>query len=62
MRKLLAIFIINIFLATGCQTIPKDALTLSPESLAERQMQTQKYETNDEAKILAASAGLMRFK
>jgi len=60
MRKLLAIFIISIFLATGCQTIPKDALTLSPESLAERQLQTRKYETNDERKILAASAGLLQ--
>jgi hypothetical protein len=45
---------------TGCQTIPKDALTLSPESLAERQMQTRKYETKDEAKILAACAGLLQ--
>lgn len=39
---------------TGCATIPKDALSLSPESLAQRQMQTRKYETKDEAKILAA--------
>lgn len=51
----------GIFLiTTGCQTIPKDALTLSPESLAERQMQTRKYETKDEAKILAACAGLLQ--
>ncbi|HHW20447.1 hypothetical protein [Thermodesulfovibrio thiophilus] len=44
----------------GCETIPKDALTLSPESLADRQMQTRKYETKDEAKILTACAGLLQ--
>lgn len=61
MKKFLSIFLVVIFLiTTGCQTIPKDALTLSPESLAERQMQTRKYETKDEAKILAACAGLLQ--
>jgi len=44
----------------GCETIPKDALSLSPESLAQRQMQTRKYETKDEAKILSACAGLLQ--
>ncbi len=39
----------------GCATtIPKDALILTPETLAARQIQTRKYETNDEAKILSA--------
>ena len=60
MRKVLVLFLISIFLITGCQTIPKDALTLSPESLAERQMQTRKYETKDEGKILSACAGLLQ--
>ena len=59
MRKILTILLIFSFV-TGCQTIPKDALTLSPESLQERQMQTRKYETKDEAKILAACAGLLQ--
>lgn len=59
MNKIWIILFIVISL-TGCQTIPKDALTLSPESLAERQMQTRKYETKDEAKILAACAGLLQ--
>lgn len=52
---------VSIFvLLTGCQTIPRDALKLSPESLKERQIQTRKYETTDEAKILAACAGLLQ--
>jgi len=59
MKKIWLILFIIVSL-TGCQTIPKDALTLSPESLAERQLQTRKYETKDEAKILAACAGLIQ--
>ena len=39
----------------GCAvTVPKEALILTPETLAARQIQTRKYETNDEAKILSA--------
>ena len=60
MRRFLPLFLISILIMTGCQTIPKDALSLSPESFAQHQMQTRKYETNDEAKILAACAGLLQ--
>ena len=60
MRKFIFLFFISMLLMTGCQTIPKDALSLSPESLAQRQMQTRKYEMKDEAKILAACAGLLQ--
>jgi hypothetical protein len=60
MRRFLPFFLISILLMTGCRTIPKDALSLSQESLADRQMQTRKYETKDEAKILAACACLLQ--
>jgi len=60
MKQLSALILISIFFITGCQSIPKDALTLTPEALAQRQIQTRKYETTDEAKILAASAGLLQ--
>ncbi len=61
MKKTLGLLLICISLLVGCQpTIPKDALTLSTESLAERQLETRKYETNDEAKILAACAALLQ--
>ena len=60
MRRLLPLFLVSMLLITGCQTIPKDALSLSPESLAQRQIQTRKYETTDEAKVLAACAGLLQ--
>jgi hypothetical protein len=45
---------------SGCITIPKQALTLNETSLSDRQMQSRKYEINDETKILSACAGLMQ--
>ncbi len=60
MKKVLTLFLLSIFFTIGCKSIPKDALTLTPESLAERQMQTRKYETQDEQRILAACAGLLQ--
>ena len=60
MNKLLALFLITIYFITGCGSIPKDALTLKPEALAHRQMQTRKYETKEEEKILIACSGLLQ--
>jgi len=60
MRRFLPLLLIGTLIVIGCRTIPKDALSLSPESFAQRQMQTRKYETKDEAKILAACAGLFQ--
>lgn len=42
------------------QEIPPEALKLSPESLKERQMQTRRFDTADEKKILSASAALLQ--
>jgi len=36
MKRFLPFFIIGILIIAGCRTIPKDALSLSSESLAER--------------------------
>jgi len=60
MRRVLSLLFIITIIITGCRTIPKDALSLSPESLAQRQLQTRKYETIDEAKILSACASLLQ--
>lgn len=58
------IFIITsmvvVFFLAGCQTIPKDALKLSPESLEKRSLQTRTYEGISEADILYASAGVIQ--
>ncbi len=45
----------------GCQpAIPKEALQLSPESLAERQIQMRRFDTANEKKVLAASAAVLQ--
>ena len=54
------ILVILMFAFVGCETIPKDALKLSPESLERRTLQTRKYEGISESAILAASAGVMQ--
>jgi hypothetical protein len=47
---------------TGCVTmsVPEEALTLKPESLQMRQMQTRRFETVDETKIITACASLLQ--
>ncbi len=44
----------------GCQTIPKNALKLTPESLEKRSLQTRQYEGIAETDLLAASAGVIQ--
>ena len=45
----------------ACQnTIFKEALTLSPESLKDRQLQTRIFESKDERKLLTASAAVLQ--
>jgi hypothetical protein len=64
LRKVLKVYVILSFLIynlVACQSgVPKEALMLSPESLADRQLQTRVFETNDEMKLLAASAALLQ--
>ena len=52
--------VILITMLVGCQGIPKDALKPSQTQLQSRQQQTQVFHTNDETKILAASAGVLQ--
>jgi hypothetical protein len=47
-------------LSTGCDSIPKDALTMSPETVQHRQLQTRRFDGTDEKSILAASAGVLQ--
>ncbi len=49
-----------ILVCAGCTSVPQDALRLSKTSLADRQMQSRRFKTTDEAKILSACAGLMQ--
>lgn len=46
---------------SGCATnVPAEALTLSPESLETRQLQTRRFDTTDESKLLTAVAGFLQ--
>ena len=47
-------------LLSGCVTTQKDALKLSPTSLAERQLQTRVYEDIGEAEILSACVAILQ--
>jgi hypothetical protein len=61
MKKLSVFVFMASFFMCGCnQTIPKEALRLSPESLSDRQMQTRKFDTKDEKFLLSASAAVMQ--
>ena len=45
----------------ACQkSIPREAFMLTPEALADRQLQTRVFETNNENKLLEASAALLQ--
>lgn len=45
---------------SGCQTLPADAFKLGPESMAERQSQTRRFDGISENDLLAASAGVLQ--
>lgn len=65
LRKALALLMGAALLAlsaVGCvgARIPKSALQLSPESLENRQMQTRRFMTGDEASMLSSSAALLQ--
>lgn len=63
-RKLVSICLIATLLTASmvsCQyRIPRNVLTLSPESLKDRQMQTRVFETRDEKLLLTSSAALLQ--
>jgi hypothetical protein len=55
-----AILLLAILL-TACETgIPREALRINEQTLAERQMQTRRFETADEKLMLSAVAGLLQ--
>jgi hypothetical protein len=48
-------------LLSACQpSIPKDALLLSPETLANRQLQTRRFETNNNQTMLSAAGAVLQ--
>jgi hypothetical protein len=63
-RKIFGIPLMSILVALAilaCQKgVPREALMFTPESLADRQLQTRVFETNNENKLLGASAALLQ--
>ncbi len=48
-------------LLAACETaVPRDALTLDPQSLEQRRLQTRRFDGISETDILAASAGVLQ--
>jgi hypothetical protein len=62
MRLLLAACLTAaLLMLSGCETaVPREALAMRPQLLANRQMQSRRFETTDEKKILIACAGLLQ--
>jgi hypothetical protein len=56
----LIIFCLGAFLVACQHNIFKTALTLSPESLRDRQLQTRIFEGIDEKSLLTASAAVLQ--
>jgi len=60
-HPLFLITLFSLFLISGCvHKLPPDALQLSPESLKIRQLQTRTFDTDDEKKMLSASAAVLQ--
>lgn len=56
----IAVAAIAILFVSGCATIPKDALVLSPESMQLRQLQTRRIDGISEKALLTAAAGVVQ--
>jgi len=57
----LPVLAVALLAAGGCaETIPKEALQLSHESLEQRQAQTRRFNTGDGEMMLAAAAGVLQ--
>ena len=54
------LFFVVCLAACMAKNVPEEALALKPESLQQRQVQTRRFETADEARILAACASLLQ--
>ena len=60
MRKLILCLTVLLSLSACAQTVPKEALELTQESLQERQAQTRRFETKDEKKLLSSGAQVLQ--
>ena len=60
-RKPIAFLSILFFLLTSCmETIPPEALVFNKDTLANRQLQTRKFDTKSEKELLVAASGVLQ--
>jgi hypothetical protein len=60
-RRICTILLSGLLLLSGCAAVTPEAdLTLTPAMLAQRQLQTRRFETTDEQKILKTCAALLQ--
>jgi hypothetical protein len=52
--------VLSLSLASCQSGIPKDARSMTSESMERRQLQTRRFQTSDEPKLLAAAVGLIQ--
>lgn len=53
--------VLSVSIITGCSTtIPKSALAMNPQTVEDRQLQTRRFDTTNEAEILSACAALLQ--
>ena len=58
---IITFIILTSLVLLACQKgVPREALMFTPESLADRQLQTRVFETDNEGKLLEASAGVLQ--
>ena len=61
MRYLKPFYLAVAFCLAGCATgIAREALTLQPEALQQRRLQTRRFETIDEARLLSAALDVLQ--
>jgi uncharacterized lipoprotein len=61
MRHIILTAFLAVLLLSGCATsVPKDAMESSADTMQRREMQSRRYETRDERKILSSSAQVLQ--
>jgi hypothetical protein len=61
LNRIRTVLLSGLFLLAGCAAVkPEVDLTLTPEMLQQRQLQTRRFDTTDEQKILKTCAALLQ--
>jgi hypothetical protein len=58
--KPLSVGLLLVFLSACTETVPKEALQFTPETLAQRQLQTRRFETKEDKTLLSSGAAVLQ--